>query len=282
MKTTYKAFSLAVLAALVMTLVLPFTALASDLQRVSAGGRLARFVDDEGLLTAKQAAELTAKLDEISERHQFDTVVVVVDALDRREARLYAVDFFEQNGFGFGRDLDGIVLLLAMRDRDFGFAVLGYGLEAFTDAGQEYLEKLFLPHLRADDYYKAFMVYADAVDDFLDKAEAGKPYNKGNIPTTPEERSKQRLYSIVGSLIAALLAALAVTGMWRGQLKSVRKQNLANAYIIDGSMKVTLARENFLHRNVTRTQRASSSGKSGGGSFRSSSGRSSSGRSGKF
>ena len=159
---------------LVMILILSAAlgAAGNDLARVSAGERLPRFIDDKGLLTSAQAAKLNAKLDEISERHQFDTVVAVVDSLDHREARLYAADFFKQNGFGFGRALDGAILLLATRDRDFGFAATGFGLTAFTDAVNGHLIDLFLPHLRVDNYFEAFMVYADAVDDFVTQAKA--------------------------------------------------------------------------------------------------------------
>ena len=215
MKMIYKTFSIAALAAMLMTLGLAHTVIAApnssariageqlprliDLARVPSGERLPRFIDDEDLLTQAQAAELTAKLDEISERHQFDTVVAVVYSLQSgslrgREAWLYAVDFFEQNGFGFGSDLDGAILLIATEDRDFGFASTGFGLKAFTDAGQEYLEKLFLPHLKEDNYFEAFMTYADAVDDFVTNAKAGKPYAEGNIPLTPSERTKYRIW----------------------------------------------------------------------------------------
>lgn len=157
-----------VLVIIVVLLLLPTVAMVESLPR---------FIDEVGLLTQAEAATLTAKLDEISERHQFDTVVAVVPALDHREARLFAVDFFEENGFGFGDDLDGIILLLAMDERDFGLATLGYGLYAFTDVGQDYLVDQFLPHLRNDAYFEAFMAYADTVEDLLTAAEAGIPYN---------------------------------------------------------------------------------------------------------
>jgi len=250
-----------------------------------AEGDLApRFIDDEGLLTQEQAEELTYRLNEISERHQFDTVVAVVPALDGREARLYAADFFEQNGFGYGEDLDGAILLLATEDRDFGFASLGYGLTAFTPAGQEYLGKLFLPYLREDMYYEAFMAYADAVDDFLTKAEAGAPYDQENIPLTASERSEYRLFAVVASLVLALAIALIVTLIWKMQLKSVVKQDHAQAYVREGSMVLASKNDIFLHRQVRRQQRVEKdkSGSGKGGSFKTSSGRSATGRSGKY
>lgn len=291
MKTKYRVFlvlSITILATLLITIGQAYAA--TDLERVPAGDRLPRFVDDKNLLTQAQARELTAKLDEISERHKFDTVVAVVHSLKSgsikgREARLYAIDFFEQNGFGFGNDLDGIVLLLATEDRDFGFATTGYGFTAFTDAGQEYLEKLFLPHLKKDNYFEAFMAFADGVDDFVTKAKAGKPYAAGNIPLTYEELMEYRIWSVIGSLLLGWLIALIVVTPWELELRSLRKDFFANVYIREGSMALSRSKDILLFSNVTMSPRVKNDSSSGGGSsgsFRSSSGRSATGRSGKY
>ncbi|MCL1940378.1 MAG: TPM domain-containing protein [Synergistaceae bacterium] len=274
MKTIRGAFSkfsifliaITLFSVLLTALGLPCTAsAANNLARVPAGGKLPCFIDDKNLLTPEQAKQLTAKLDEISARHKFDTVVAVVSSLDDREVRLYAADFYEQNGFGFGNDLDGIILLLATEDRDFGFATTGYGLMVFSDDGQKYLEKMFLPHLKENKYFEAFMAYADAADNFLTNAE-----------------EDFRIWSTVNSLIIALIIAFTVTFIWKRQLKSVIKQNFASDYVIEGSMALTRQQDFFLYRNVSRTARPKSGGSGGSGSFKSSSGRSFSGRSGKY
>lgn len=264
-----------ILTTLLIAVLLPTAALADD-------ERLPRFIDDVGLLSSEQAQSLTAKLDEISERNQFDTVVVVVPSLDSREARLYAADFFEQYGFGYGNDIDGAILLLAMEDRDFGFASFGYGLEVFTSYGQDYLDQLVLPYLKEDRYYEAFIAYADAVDDFVAKAVAGTPYDKGSIPKNADEVRKSRLIWGAISLVLALVIAFTVTGVWRGQLTSVRKDDLATVYFREGSMVLTDQKDIFLHRRVQKVKRESSSSSGGGSSFKSSSGRSTTGHSGKF
>ena len=288
MKTIHGIVSIVLLSALLAALGLPWAALAAekDVRRLPMGGRLARFTDDAGLLTPLQAVELIAKLDRISERHQFDTVVAVTRSLGSgfsrgRDARIYAADFFEHNGFGFGRELHGAILLLATEDRDFAFAASGFGFTAFTPAGQEYLIKLFLPYLQSNNYFEAFMAYADAVDDFVTKAKTGGPYDSGNIPLTAEERAEFRMYAVVGSLALAFLIALLVTVTWAKQLKTVQKENFANAYIRGGSMVVSVQQDTFLYSQVYSVKRAQNPS-AGGGSFRSSSGGVFTGRSGKY
>ena len=241
--------------------------------------QLSRIVDEENLITAEQAAVLDAKLAEISERHQFDVVVATVYSLNGKEARLRAADFFEESGFGYGIDIDGSILLIATEDRDFGFASFGYGLYAFTSGGQKYLDTFFLPHLKEDDYFGAFMAYADAVDDFLNQAETGEPYTHAPVPEL--STTAKIVLSVIGSLILALFLAFFITMIWKNQLKSVRRNNLAHAYIRDGSMLLTGHGDKFLYSHVDKTKRVTESS-GGGGSFSSSSGRSSTGHSGKY
>ncbi|MDR1790203.1 MAG: TPM domain-containing protein [Propionibacteriaceae bacterium] len=313
------------LAAVAVTMLTLFAAVApaaadTGLGRVAEGERLPRFVDDMGLLTADEAAALTAKLDEISLRHNFDVVVVDVAALDDREARLYAADFYEENFYGLDEEHSGAILLLAMEDRDFGFATTGTGIAAFTVAGQKYLDTLFLPQLGEDDWYGGFTGYADAVDDFLNHYEAGDPYDYSNIPDTSEDdddegsyypeydpypqydpdqntgnrKSNDHTSTIVmfygGALVLALIAALSVLLSWKGKLKSVKARTEADDYIRKGSFVLTAQSDTFLYSNVVAVPRPKDTDSGGGsfgshgsfGGFSSSGGSSFSGHSGKF
>jgi uncharacterized protein len=268
------------LAVFMITLALPGAVLASDGARASHD--TPRFTDEVGLLTEQQVSELTAKLDEISMRQQFDVVVTVTHSTGGKSPRLYAADFFEDYGFGFGENRDGIILMLAMEYRDFAFVTTGYGLYAFTDPGQEYMEKLFHPYLRSDEFFEAFIAFADAADDLLRRARDGERYDYGNIPLTAQERQNARIWAAVISLVIAFIVPALVTAMWTNQLKSVRKKDFACDYIKQGSMVMNIQQDIFLHRNVVRTPRQQNTGSGSGGSFKSSSGRSFSGRSGKF
>ncbi|HBG00031.1 MAG TPA: hypothetical protein DDW87_00450 [Firmicutes bacterium] len=240
-----------------------------------------RYIDEVGILSAAEGQQLRQRLDQLSEAHQFDVVVAVVRDLDYREAHLFAADLFEERGFGYGPAKDGAILLLAMAERDFGFAALGFGLTAFTPAGQEYLDKLFLPDLKENRYSQAFLAFADGVDDFLTMAKRGTPYDSGNIPLLDWERNNYRITALAVSLVVALLAALTTAQIHRGKLKSLQEQTYAHSYIRQGSMVVGTSRDVFLYRTLTRQRREQQKSK-GGKSFTTSSGRRSTGHSGKF
>ena len=234
-----------------------------------AGAASPRFIDEAGLLSAQEAANLTAKLDEISERLQFDVVVATVETLGNPDSVVYALDYYENHNF---RADGGAILLLATEDRDFGFAYLGHGISVFTDSAEGKLYDSYIPHLRNDDYYLAFMAFADGVDDAVVYAAGAGARNRN--------------FAIIGSIVVALLAAFIVTGSWKGQLKSVRKQDFARAYVRAGSLSLQHQGDVFLFRRVARTAKPqSSSGGGGGGGNRpasSSRGTSGGGRGGKY
>lgn len=246
---------------------------------LSVSAAQSRYIDQVGVLSAAEAREIRVRLDQVSKIHNFDVVIAVVGDLLYGPAHLYAADLFEEWGFGLGFDQDGAILLIAMEDRDMGFAALGYGITVFTSEGQDYLDKLFLPALKEDRYFDAFSNYIDGVDDFLNMAKAGTPYVHGNIPTLDWERRDRQRKSIAISIIVGAIVAFVVAQSARRKLKSVYEQQHANVYLVDGSMRVRSTRDIFLYRNLSKVQKEE---KSSDKSFRTSSGRDATGHSSKF
>lgn len=65
-------------------------------------------------------------------------------------------------------------------------------------------------------------------------------------------------------LAIGLVIALIVTGIMKGQLKSVRAQSAAAEYVKQGSLQVTESHDLFLYRNVTRVPRPKSNNSGSG------------------
>jgi uncharacterized protein len=243
-----------------------------------------RLVDDAGLLSPAGKNELLAKLDEISERQKFDVVVAAVKSLGGKTAEAYADNYYDYNGYGMGSGHDGILLLISMADRDWAITTHGFGIPAFTDAGQAYIVDRFRPDLSAGNYAAAFNRFADLCDDFLTRAKTGNPYDTNNLQNR-EGFWHGFLNLLVFSLPMGVILAFIITGIMKSSLKSVRMQAAANSYVREGSLNITDRRDVFLNRVVSKTARpkSSSGGRGGGSSIRlSSSGRSHGGSSGKF
>lgn len=241
------------------------------------------FLDLEGLVDYAEAEEILARLQEVSDKHDFDVAIAVMPWLDERDAVYYAADFYEDNAYGRGANSDGCLLLLAMEERDFAFVSFGRGESVFTPSGQAYLDTFFLPKLSAGQYAEAFMGFADGADEFLTAEAEGRPYNADTIPGEPEATSKKRGILSIGSIIVSFITSLFVTGGYKSQLKSVRGQAGAAQYIRPGSLNVTGKKDVFLYTKTARTPRVkSSSGESNAGTISTSSGKQGTGHSGKF
>lgn len=250
----------------------------------SSAADLPRLVDQADLLTDSEESALSDRLDEISERHQFDVVVVTVDSLEGETAVVYADDFYDYNGYGFGDERDGILLLISMEERDWCISTTGYGITAFTDAGQAYISERFVTDLSVGDYAEAFTNFAVLCDAFITQADTGEPYDVDHLPQEPFDL----VWNLAVALIIAFVISLIVTGIMRGQLKTVHSQSEADNYIKQGSMHLTRKNDLYLYRHVDRRKKAenNSSNRSGnlGGSqtHKSSSGTTHGGSSGKF
>ena len=81
----------AVLGTLLLSIMFVFSYV-SDVSAHTAADRI-RVVDQAGLLSDGEEAQLSDQLDEISERQQVDVVVVTADSLEGASAMEYADDF---------------------------------------------------------------------------------------------------------------------------------------------------------------------------------------------
>lgn len=242
---------------------------------------LPRLVDMADLLSDNEEADLSEKLDEISQRQQMDIVVVTVNSMDGESAMVYADDFYDYNGYGFGEGRDGILLLISMEERDWYISTTGYGITALTDAGREYISEIFVSDLSAGDYAAAFTSFAELCDDFITQADTGEPYDVGNLP----KGSFPFLGSLAAAFGIAFIISLIATGIMRGQLKTVHSQSAADSYIKQDSMQLTKKNDIFLYRHVDRRKREENNNSdSSGGSqtHTSSSGTEHGGGGGKF
>ena len=221
-------------------------------QPIPEGRLLPRLVDDAGLLSKSDQSELLAKLDEISERRQLDVVVVTNNSLGDKTVEQYADDFFDYNGYGYGENDDGILLLLSMDTREWAISTYGKAIDIFTDQGQQYMTDDFLPYISDAKYYKGFSRFAELCDEFIGQYnESGSAYDSDHLPKEPFGVAG----ALGGSLVVGLIAGLIVALTLKSQLTSVKPQTMATAYTMPGSLKITDRTDLFLYHNITRVAR---------------------------
>lgn len=230
---------------------------------------LGSVTDAAGLLTEGELLRLEALAEDTAQRYAVGVYVVTID--DYREFDPTGVfettyGIYHRYSMGVGRDRNGIMLLLSMRERDYGLFCYGEKTEyAFNSYGQEQLETVFLDNLGENDWYGGFEDYITECAVYLEKAENGQPVRESPVAWI-------LLFGVI-----AIVIALVVCGVLVGQMKSVARKTTAGVYAVDG-LRLTQQTDRFTHRTESRRkiETSSSSGSvshSGGGG---------SGRSGKF
>ncbi len=267
---------------------------------------LSRVVDRADILSSYEEASLTSLCDEISEEILCDVAVVTVPSLDGKSAQAYADDFYDYNGYGMGSGDDGILLLLAMDEREWAFTTYGLAIRAIPNYALDEIADDILPSLSSGDYYDAFAEYAELARDYVSYYSTNgsvlgfggySDYEDDGFYTDDEfyygDESSLSTGEKVGvsAFIAAIIAFIVMMSMKSG-MKTIRQNNLASHYVVPGSLNLRTSREMFLYRNVSRIRRESESSHhngsrggrigGGGGTHISSSGRSHGGRSGRF
>ena len=237
-----------------------------------------RLVDEAELLTDEEESSLADKLDTVSDKWQCDVAIVTVGSLGSKTATEFADDYFDYNGYGYGDNDDGIMLVISMESRDWAITTHAFGIEAFTDAGQEFIMNKVIPPLGNESYSSAFSIFADQCDVFLEKARAGEPYDSHNLPK--ESHAKLYILWIIPCLIAGAIVAFVLTIKEKKSLKSVMKKAGAREYI--GKVKLNEKHDRFLYRNLDKVLIHDDDDDSGSSTHVSSSGETHGGSSGKF
>ncbi|MEE3419926.1 MAG: TPM domain-containing protein [Lachnospiraceae bacterium] len=223
-----------------------------------------RVVDDAGLFTEDEAAALTDKVDTLSEELEFDIVIVTTNTLDGKDHVAYADDYYDDNGYGYGDDRDGALLLISLDpdDRVAYISTRGFGITAMTDAGIDYmLDKIVDGHLKDEDYYGAADTFADLSEQFVNQAMTGEPYDTGNMPKKPFTAGVLVRFIIV-AIIAGLIVGFCVIAWLGADMKSVKAQKNARNY--EKGLVLSRSQDLFLYRTVSKVHIDRSSG--GGGS----------------
>lgn len=225
-------------------------------------------VDQAGLLTADEKAEVLSQLNRIRSRYGMDVVIVTADDLGGKDEQDYADDYYDANGYS----QDGMLLLVDMDDRLWWISTCGEGMDALPEEEIEDAAGEFLPDLSDGNYKEAFLGYASACEErirtFLEDGAADDDNDDDGIydadagDTDDADASETKGttgFSVGTHLLVSLgigfVLALIIVLVMRSQLKTVHFKEEAGDYIKEGSMQLTEKQDWFLYSNVTRTPR---------------------------
>lgn len=278
---------------------------------ISAERTLPLVVDDADILTAHEQASLESMLENIGRSHNMEIAVVTVNSTNGKSAMDYADDFYDYNGYGYGEDDDGVLLLIDMGAREWHITTHGSGTYYLDDYALYMIENAFIDDLSEGNYFAAFSTFAGMCDSYITSAKYASDSGTSSdhytdTPTTSfwdddyyyddyEEHDSGGFSFdfILPSIIVGFIVSFIMVSIMKSGMKTVRSANSASDYMVNGSLSLRSQSDRYLYSNTVRTRRDTSShtgghhgsrGGFGGGSsvHRSSSGRSHGGRGGRF
>lgn len=222
--------------------------------------------DGIGCLSESDAEQVSSKLKEVSDKLDFDVVIVTTDSLEGKSITAYADDYFDYGGYGRGNTRDGCVLVVYYNgtSTERWISTSGYGITALTDYGIQYIGTRVAPLMDDGEFYEAFIDYANLCDELVVQARAGKP-----LDVQGSKKEGKPALRIIIAIVVGLIAGFVAISVIKGKYKPVKFKANAQDYLVNGSLQVTGAYDNFRTSSVTRT--AISNNSSGGSSTHTSS-----------
>ena len=247
-----------------------------------------RVSDEAGLLSSDEIQSLEKKAQELSDSYGIDAVILTLDSLNGQSAQNCADDYYDSNGYGD----DGVLLLLAMSEREWYISTCGKVIYALTDFGIQQLGDEVLPDLSSGNWYGAFARFLDCLPYYMDAYEAGRPVDgyadysgdyyhgqQDEVVYAPRESKPNFLLSLVIGLAAGGITV----AVMRSSMKTNKSQRTASVYLKEDSWHLDRHLDLFLYSNVSKTRKQQNTSSGGGSSVhRSSGGRSHGGGGGRF
>ena len=262
---------------------------------VFAAESLPMIVDQADLLTDTEEAALESKAQSLRSEYAMDVIILTVDSLNGIRAQDYADAYYDENGYGYGDENNGILFLLAMQEREWYISTCGEAIYAFTDYGIQELAEGAFSYLLDDNYADVFDAYLSNIPEYFQAYDQGEPidgyadysgdYYHGDqdeIVYYEEEFEPSIFLSFVVGVIVAGISLL----FMRLSMNTKRQKHNASDYMKAESFRLTKKQDLFLYSKVSkvRRQQNNTSSNNGGGSsvHRSSGGRRHGGGGGKF
>jgi len=218
-----------------------------------------RLVDDMGLLTDEQKAELTEQAERICNTYDFSYVIFIDDSTHGLSKDVYAADFLYYGGCGKGDDFSAVCFFLSLEEGNRGWRTVSInGYESIFTSDVTYtIDEIVDRDMRSGNYFTAIKKQADYIE---------KSLSEENFEIiSPKSQSKVNFFGwplIVGLIISFVIAEIVISDMKSKMRLSTAVS--ANEYLVKGSLNIRNKSVKRIYTTITRTEKRESS--SGGGS----------------
>lgn len=227
--------------------------------------------DEAGFLSESEVSELETKLEAIRTEYDIDIAIYTETDMSGADAQQTADDIYDYNGYGAGENDDGMLLYVSQNPRNYHLTTYNRGHDIFGSSELSKIEDDILPHLKENDYYGAFLAYADCSESILESA----AYDENYEFTLSDNLYFYGFVAVIALALSLVIALIAML-IKLSKMKTAVKKVDAEGYMKNGSVNISVSQDIFLYSTVTKVARpkeseqdtthVSSSGRTHGGS----------------
>ncbi len=168
--------------------------------------------DYANLFSAEQLEELENNAKTLSDTYQLDVGIVTTSDAEGKTSEAYADDFYDNNGYGYGSDADGLIFLIDMDNRKIWISTCGLGIQYFTDSRIEKMLDSLYEYVSSSDYYGAANNFLQLTESYINK---GIPTNQHTVDATPHVPFQNEAGEPLNfrSVALSIVAAIIISGM---------------------------------------------------------------------
>lgn len=208
-----------------------------------------RVYDYYDVLNEEEEAALNQELEEIYDTYGFEAVILISEDVQKEE-RMYAAEFMQVQGGGYGENKDGMCLFHQPGKRNVTIVFRGEAQYAFDTGIQDILLDGCTKYLKEDNPYGAYQVVLKALKGGLGRWSLGKSVRPMDVSG-----------SFAGFLTAAFFISLTVSAVpvffmtmhQKGKMKTIRQMPNADDYIEKESISLDVERDIYVRTMTTRT-----------------------------
>lgn len=230
---------------------------------VYGGSAASRVYDLYDVLSEDEEEKLNQELQAMYDSYGFEAVILTSEDILEDE-RMYAAEFMQENGIGYGEEKDGMCLFNQPGCRNITVVFRGDAQHTFDTDIQDMLLDDCTKYLKQGDYYGAYNAVLQDMKGGLKRWAQGKSVRPMDISgeSIPGFAVKAFLFSLAVMAVPVLLMTL----YQRGKMKTFVQQSNADAYMQRDGVHLNARQDTYIRTMRTRTAKPSDDSHSGGGS----------------
>lgn len=232
-----------------------------------------RVFDQAELFSEDEIQDLEAQIAGLRSEMNMDVVVVTTDDADGMDSETYADQYYEDGGFGVGRDLSGVLLLIDMDNRQVQVSTTGDMIRYLTDDRIDAILDDGVAELKNLDYGAAAQSMLSDVEGFYQDGIYEDQYNQDRdtgAVSRYQHRSIRWYEALLAFAVSAFCGAGACLNVKREYAMKHEQQLSANyhmAYRADAKFQYSNLNDALIDSAVLHTLIAAANQSGRGGGF---------------